>query len=126
MARFILRHKVSVILAWVILCALSIAFIGELGQRLDYTYSTPGEPGYEANLKITQRFGLDAEFEAMIPVLDLPQGMTMKSEEGRTRAAQEFNGAYDAGPLAVGDFSNTGDPMSILDDARAAWAMITI
>ncbi len=126
MARFILRHKVSVILAWVILCALSIAFIGELGQRLDYTYSTPGEPGYEANLKITQRFGLDAEFEAMIPVLDLPQGMTMNSEEGRTRAAQVFNGAYDAGPLAVVDFSNTGDPMFILDDGRAAWAMISI
>jgi len=126
MARFILRHKVSVVLAWVILCALSVAFIGELGQRLDYTYSTPGEPGYEANLKITQRFGLDAEFEAMIPVLDLPQGMTMNSEEGRTRAAQVFNGAYDAGPLAVVDFSNTGDPMFILDDGRAAWAMISI
>src|SRR5882757_359657 len=126
MARFILRHKVSVVLAWVILGALSVAFIGELGQRLDYTYSTPGEPGYEANLKITQRFGLDAEFEAMIPVLDLPQGMTMNSEEGRTRAAQVFNGAYDAGPLAVVDFSNTGDPMFILDDGRAAWAMISI
>src|SRR5882757_10603483 len=116
MALFILRHKLAVVVAWLLLSATSIATIGQLGPRLDYTYTTPGEPGYEANLKITQRFGLDAEFEAMIPVLDLPQGMTMNSEEGRTRAAQVFNGAYDAGPLAVVDFSNTGDPMFILDD----------
>jgi len=126
MAPFILRHKLAVVVAWLLLSATSIATIGQLGPRLDYTYTTPGEPGYEANLKITQRFGLDAEFEAILPVLDLPAGMTMDAAEAREAAARTFDAAYQAGPLAVVDFANTHDPVFNLDGGRATWALISI
>src|SRR5712672_2195057 len=85
MAPFILRHKLLVVVAWITLSGASIATIGQLGPRLDYTYTTPGEPGYEANFRITQRFGLDAEFEATLPVLQLPEGLTMDSPRARAR-----------------------------------------
>jgi RND superfamily putative drug exporter len=126
MAPFILRHKLLVVVLWVILSGASIATIGQLGPRLDYTYTTPGEPGYEANLKITQRFGLDAEFEATLPVLQLPEGLTMDSPTARAAAAATFNAAYEAGPLAVVDYANTGDPIFNLDGGKATWALISI
>ncbi|SRR5258708_774000 len=124
MAEFILRHKLLVVLAWLALSAISIATIGKLGPRLDYKYTTPGQPGYEANLKITERFGLDAEFEATLPILRLPSGTTMDSPEARSLAAKTFAAAYDAGPLAVADFATTGDPLFIIDQGRATWAMM--
>jgi len=125
-AKFILRHKLSVVLVWLALSAVSIATIGRLGPRLDYRYTTPGEPGYEANLKIAERFGLDAEFEATLPVLRLPAEITMDSAEARTVAAKTFAAAYEAGPLAVADYANTGDPLFIIDEGRATWALISI
>jgi len=126
MAEFVLRHKLLVVLAWLALSAISIATIGKLGPRLDYKYTTPGQPGYEANLKITERFGLDAEFEATLPILRLPSGTTMDSPEARSLAAKTFAAAYDAGPLAVADFATTGDPLFIIDQGRATWALISI
>jgi putative drug exporter of the RND superfamily len=126
MAEFILRHKLPVVLVWLALSAVSIAIMGRLGPRLDYRYTTPREPGYEANLKIAERFGLDAEFEATLPVLRLPAGITMDSTEARAMAAKTFDAAYEAGPLAVADYANTGDPMFIIDKGRATWALISI
>src|SRR5882757_10437838 len=107
MAPFILRHKLAVVVAWLLLSATSIATIGQLGPRLDYLYTTPGEPGYESNLKITQRFGIDPAFEAILPVLDLPPGMTMATDVGRETAAATFAEAHTAGPLTVADYANT-------------------
>jgi putative drug exporter of the RND superfamily len=126
MAPFILRHKLLVVVAWIVLSGASIATIGQLGPRLDYTYTTPGEPGYEANLEITERFGLDAEFEATLPVLQLPEGLTMDSPTARAAAAATFDAAYQAGPLAVVDYANTGDPIFNLDGGKATWALISI
>jgi len=126
MATYILRHKWLIVLVWTVLCVVSIATAARIGPRLDYTYATPGEPGYEANLRVAQRFGLDAEFESTLPVLRLPAGLTMDSPEARDVAAKTFAAAYDAGPLAVVDFANTGDPMFIIDHGQVTWALISI
>ena len=59
MIGFILRHKVLVVITWVVLTTVGILTLPRIGTRLDYTYTTPGQPGFEANLKITGRFGID-------------------------------------------------------------------
>jgi RND superfamily putative drug exporter len=126
MASWILRHKFLIVLVWVVLTAAGISTLGRIGPRLDYLYTTPGEPGYESNLKITQRFGIDPAFEAILPVLDLPPGMTMATDVGREMASATFAEAYTAGPLTVADYANTHDPIFVLDGGRATWALISI
>jgi len=126
MARLVLQHKVLVTLFWIALCAFSILTVGKIGARLDYTYSTPGQPGYESNLKITERFGIDPAFEAMLPVLDLPPGMTMTTPDGQALAAATFSAVSRAGPLAYADFATTGDSLFLLDGGRASWALVSI
>ncbi len=122
MAKFILRHKLSVVLVWLALSAVSIATIGRLGPRLDYRYTTPGEPGYEANLKIAERFGLDAEFEATLPVLRLPAEITMDSAEARTVAAKTFAAAYACSSSTRGALRGRSSAFLILttDPARVS------
>ncbi len=126
MAKSILKYRWVIVFAWVALTIIGVRTIGMIGPRLDYTYSTPGQPGYESNLKLTKRFGLDPAFEAELPVLRLPPGVTMASPEGRAMAAKTFAGARGAGPLSYADFATTNDPRFILDNGRATWALISI
>jgi RND superfamily putative drug exporter len=126
MAQFILRHKWLVLLAWLFASVLGIASMGVVGPRLDYTYTTPGEPGFESNLKITNRFGIDPAFESILALLDLPPDKTMATAAGRQMAAETFTAAPHAGPLAYADFATTHDPLFIIDDGRATWALISI
>jgi len=62
-AEFSIRHRWAVVIAWLFLTVVGALTAGPAVGRLDYTYTTPGQPGYEANLHITQRFGIDATFE---------------------------------------------------------------
>lgn len=126
MAKFILQHKLLVVFVWLALCAASIATISKIGPRLDYKYTTPGQPGFEANLKITGRFGLDPAFESMLPVLALPSGITMNTAEGQAIAARTFAAVRKAGPVIYSDYATTSDPMFILDEGRSAWALVSI
>ena len=91
MIGFILRHKVLVVITWVVLTTVGILTLPRIGTRLDYTYTTPGQTGFEANLKITGRFGIDPAFESMLPVLyPASAGLDMTSPEGRKLAADTF------------------------------------
>jgi RND superfamily putative drug exporter len=126
MAELVLQNKALVTFIWVALCALSISTLGKIGGRLDYTYTTPGQPGFEANLKITERFGIDPAFEAMLPLLDLPSGMSMLTPQGQATAAATFSAVTRAGPLAYADYATTGDPIFLLDGGKAAWALVSI
>lgn len=126
MARFILQHKVLVILTWVALSIFAVRTLGLIGPRLDYTYSTPGQVGYDSNVRITHRFGIDPAFEAEMPLLQFPRGVTMASAEGRTLAAKTFEAARGAGPIILQDFATTQDRRFLLDGGRATWALISI
>lgn len=126
MAKWVIKFRYVVVLTWLILAVLGVKTIGQIGPRLDYTYSTPGQPGYEAKLKITSRFGIDPAFEAELPILDLPLGVTMHTAEGQAMAARTFAGARKAGPLIYADYATTHDSRFILDGGRATWAIITI
>lgn len=126
MIRFILRHKVLVVITWVVLTTVGILTLPRIGPRLDYTYTTPGQPGFEANLEITGRFGIDPAFESMLPVLTLPAGLDMTSPEGRKLAADTFAAVRHAGPVLYQDYATTQDPVFLLDGGRSTWALVSI
>jgi len=102
MAKFVLRHKLPVVLVWLALSAVSIATIGRLGPRLDYTYTTPGQPGFEANLKITSNSDWMRSSSlhcCLAASARTYHGLTRGSGDG----GKTFAAAYQAGPLAVAD-----------------------
>src|SRR5579859_125706 len=78
-AAFSVRHKWLVISAWLLLAVTGGLTAHATIGRMDYTYSTPGQPGYEADLHITQRFGVDPAFEPTLALLHLPPGLTMRT-----------------------------------------------
>lgn len=126
MIDFVLRRKLLVVLAWIVLAASGFIASSHLGSRLDYTYTTPGQPGYEANLHIADRFVLDAAFEPTIAMLQLPAGESMATAAGQADAARTFDAAHKAGIDAVADYADTGDSHFVLDGGRTTWALISL
>ena len=126
MVTFVLRHKLLVILAWLVVSFFGYSTLGQLGPRLDYTYATPGQVGFDSGVKITERFGIDPAFEAEIPILQLPAGVSMSTPQGQALAHKTFEAARRAGPVAIQDFTTTHDSRFIIDGGRAAWALISV
>ncbi|UAK23123.1 hypothetical protein [Sphingomonas nostoxanthinifaciens] len=52
MARFVLEHKIFVLLAWAAIAMAAMLTFDKLEPALDYTYATPGRVGYDSNAKI--------------------------------------------------------------------------
>ncbi len=126
MTKWMLRHKTIVVFAWLLLAVAGYLTQSHIRRRLDYSYTTPGQPGYVANSAITERFGLDATFETTLPVLRLPEGKGMDTPEGQAIAERTFDAANHAGYLGLSDYANTHDAHFILDGGKVTWAMLTV
>jgi putative drug exporter of the RND superfamily len=123
---FSLRHRWLVLGAWAVVAVLGALTLNNTISRLTYTYSTPGQPGYEANLHITQRFGIDGTFEPTIAVLKFPAGLDMHSAAGRVAAARTFAAAARPGVVAVADYADTGNARLVSADGRSTWAVLNL
>ena len=74
MAEFMMRHKWLTMSAWLVLAFLGARFAGTTMRRMDYSYTTPGQPGFIANQHILESFAIDGTFESFLAVLHLPKG----------------------------------------------------
>jgi RND superfamily putative drug exporter len=122
--RFVLRHRRLVALAWVTLTVAGVLTVSSATSRMTHSFATPGNPGYDANLRIIKRLGIDGNEQPTIAVLTLPAGQTMHTGAGRAAAARTFAAANRAGHLAVADYANTHNPKLISSDGRTTWALI--
>ena len=126
MTRFVLKYRVSIVAFWLLAVIAGVLTMKYVPHRLDYSYTTPGQPGFISNEAISKRFGLDGTFESTLPMLQLPLGLNMHSAAGQDTAARVFEGAEKAGYFGIADYANTHDPTFILDGGTSTWALITI
>jgi RND superfamily putative drug exporter len=122
----VLRHRRLVALAWIALTIAGGLTVGQATSRMTYSYTTPGQAGYEANLHLTQRFGIDGTFEPTLAVLHLPAGETMRNPAGQAAAARTFAAASHPRVTAVADYANTHNPKLVSADGRTTWALINL
>ena len=57
LARLILRHKVIVLVAWLVLTAFGMFSAGKVSERWLEQFSVPGYPAWEANQRTLEAFG---------------------------------------------------------------------
>jgi putative drug exporter of the RND superfamily len=121
-----LRHRKLVVLAWIVLAAAGVATLASTTGKMTHTFATPGTPGYNANHRIQQRFGIDGNEQPTIAVLRLPAGQSMRSAAGQAAAARTFAAVPRAGHVAVADYANTHNPKLISRDGRTTWALVNM
>ncbi|HEV3496051.1 MAG TPA: MMPL family transporter, partial [Actinomycetes bacterium] len=76
---FLLRHKLAVVAAWLVVLVAGGAAAGVVPGRLSQEFSFPGEEGYEANLAILEGYGNGGPGNPLVPVVTLPDGVTVDS-----------------------------------------------
>src|SRR6476646_2915479 len=121
--RWALNHKLIVVVLWLGLTAAGAFAATSVGTRLTKGLPIPGQPAYEANLKMLRTFGIDGHQQPTIAVLQLPAGLSMHTSAGRTAAARTFAAAATAGPVGVIDYATTHDKRLVSKDGRTSFAI---
>ena len=125
LTQFLLRHKLAVVAAWLVVLVAGVAAAGVVPGRLSQEFSFPGEEGYEANVAILEAYGNGGPGNPLVPVVELPEGTTVDSP-GTREALEGAFAAVAADPrLRVLAWpATTGDRRLVVEDGRTVYGLV--
>jgi RND superfamily putative drug exporter len=125
LTRWVLAHKRTVVVSWLVLLIAGIAAAGPASDALKQEFSVPGKEGWEANQAIAERYGGTGGNNApLVPVVTLPHGKKVDSPGVRTDLAGIEARLERALPRArVASYASTGDRAFVSSDGRTVFAL---
>ena len=80
LTRWVLSHKRTVVLAWIVLTIAGVAAAGPATEALEPEFSVPDKEGWETNVEIAARYqGTGGDTAPLLPVVTLPKGQSVDS-----------------------------------------------
>jgi RND superfamily putative drug exporter len=125
LTRWVLAHKRTVVISWLVLTIVGIAVAGPANDALVPGYSVPGKEGWETNEAIAARYGDTGRgTPPLVPVVVLPEGKTVDSPRVRAELAAVDERLRDALPGSrIASFASTGDRAFVSEDGRTIFAV---
>src|SRR5215207_3287861 len=125
LTRFLLRHKLAVVAAWLVVLAAGAAAAGVVPGRLSQEFAFPGQEGYEANVAILEAYGNGGPGNPLVPVVTLPDRTTVDSPGTRDALDRAFAGvAADPRLRVLAWPATTGDRRLVVDGGRVVYALV--
>ncbi len=125
LTRWVLRHKAIVLTAWLILAVAGFAMLPRVTGNLDKTFKLPGREGYDTNNQILKTYGNGGRIPPAVPVVTLPEGVSVNSPGVKHELAPAFDGITRAVPGArVASYFNTGNPGFVSSDGRTIFGLV--
>ena len=128
LTRWVLAHKRTVVISWIVLTIAGVAAAGPASEALDQDFSVPGKEGWETNEEINDLYaGTAADSAPLVPVVTLPEGQTVDSPDARAQLAQidtRIEKALPNGQARVASYASTGDDAFVSDDRRTTFAIV--
>jgi RND superfamily putative drug exporter len=126
LTRWVLAHKRTVLLLWLVLAVAGAAAAGPASRALEPEFSVPDREGWETNVAIAQRYrGTGGNSAPLLPVVTLPTGRRVDSPSVRgdlraldARLERALPGAR------IASFASTGDDAFVSADRRTTFAII--
>jgi putative drug exporter of the RND superfamily len=114
---FVLRHKLFVLLAWLLIAVAGFATLANTTSRLSTDFNVPNEPAFKADARIMSIYHSGGETSPTVLIVEAPGGSSGPAGEGpwgsttpRGVAARAFAAAGAAVPESrVVDAADTGD-----------------
>jgi putative drug exporter of the RND superfamily len=126
LTRWVLAHKRTVVIGWLVLTFAGMAASGPASDALKQKFSVPEEEGWETNVAISKLYGGTggADSGPLLPVVTLPDGKTVQSPGVRTELAAIDERLERAIPGArMASYASTGDRAFVSEDGRTVFAL---
>jgi RND superfamily putative drug exporter len=123
LAQLVLRHKVLVVLGWILLTAAGAATAAHTINRLTDSYAMPGLASQQADQRILRTYGSGGQQEPIVPVVTAPAGRTL-TRAGLATAARVVDAARVQGDVRIVDYANTHDERFLTHDRRSTFALV--
>ena len=126
-SRFVLRHKWWVVAAWLLVLLAGVPNLQRATNALSQQFSVPGREGFETNIELFHRYGIDPAVSSIVPVVTLPKGTTVDSPGVRAKLGAAFASATAAVPRSRSvSFASTGNRAFVSADGRTTFAIVYI
>jgi putative drug exporter of the RND superfamily len=125
LSRWVLAHKRTVVVSWLVLTLAGMAAAGPASRSLEPEFSVHGKEGWETNEAIAARYGdTGGDTAPLVPVVSLPPGKTVDSPGVRAELAAVDERLRKALPGSrIASFASSGDRTFVSDDGRTTFAL---
>jgi RND superfamily putative drug exporter len=126
LTRWVLAHKRTVVVSWIVLTIAGVAASGPATDALDPEFSVPNKEGWETNVAIEQHYrGTGGNTSPLIPVVKLPEGTRADSPSVRADLTKMDRALENALPNSrVASYASTGDKTFLSKDGRTTFAVV--
>jgi RND superfamily putative drug exporter len=126
LTRWVLAHKKTVVISWIVLTIAGIMAAGPATDNLDTEFSVPDKEGWETNVAIAEQYrGTGGDASPLLPVVTLPEGQSVDSPAVKSDLAQMDARLREALPASrIASYASTGDRAFVSDDGRTTFALI--
>jgi RND superfamily putative drug exporter len=126
LTRWVLSHKRTVVIGWVLLTIAGMMAAGPASDALDPEFSVPNKEGWETNVEIAKRYqGTGGDTVPLVPVVTLPAGKTVDSPGVRAELAQVDKSLSEKLPRSrLASYASTGDRAFVSSDGRTTFALV--
>ena len=124
-SRYVLQHKLQVVSAWLVVFLAGVVLLPWANGQLTSQFTMPGTESSRANAEIIEKYGSGGYVLPIVPVVTLPDGMTVDSPGIRDQLQAVFDRAQSARPEArVVSWASTGDDVFVSPDRRTTYGLI--
>jgi putative drug exporter of the RND superfamily len=125
LTRWVLAHKRTVVISWLVLTIAGIMAAGPATEALDQKFSVPNKEGWETNVAIAARYAdTGGDSAPLVPVVTLPKGKTVDSPGVRADLARIDARLEKALPNArIASYASTGNSAFVSGDGRTIFAI---
>ena len=125
LTRWVLSHKLIVVIAWVITMLAGFALSQAATNALSQQFQLPGREAYVTNLAIEHIFGNGGESNPIVGVVTLPPGTTVNSPGVRAQLRQAFDRVTASLPHArVVSYGSTPNRVLVSSDGRTTMGLV--
>lgn len=126
LSRWVLSHKRTVVLGWLILTVAGVAAVGPASNALKSDSSVPNKEGWATNAAIAEHYGADPDGSSpLLPVVTLPRGETVRSPGVRADLKRLDARLQRALPGArIASYASTGDETFSSREGRTVFALV--
>jgi putative drug exporter of the RND superfamily len=126
LTRWVLAHKKTVVISWVLLTIAGIMAAGPASKALDQKFSVPNKEGWETNEQIAAKYnGTGGDTSPLLPVVTLPAGESIDSPQVKSGLDKLDATLAKALPGSrVASYASTGDRAFVSDDGHTTFAIV--